>query len=383
MPKNPVLLVLVLAALLAGLCGGFLSHAPNRLLAGTPIALASLLHGGRWLALLPVPALLAGPFLPQSRATQALVALAAGAFLVALLVLAGAEASRLAAGAPRVARTALGLGFWGLFWCAALALTDALRRCRLPPWARVLAGAALIAAILLLLLSGRLDQLAILREYAARRDIFAAAVQRHVMLVLLALLPVIALGLPLGIVAARRKAVQSPVFAFLNIVQTIPSIALFGLLIAPLAGLVRSFPRLGEIGIGGIGVAPAVIALILYLLLPVVRNTVEGLSGVPAETVEAARGLGMSARTILWQIELPLALPVLLSGMRVAVLQAIGLAAVAALIGAGGLGAIMFQGLFADALGLVLLGVLPMILFALAADALFRLGIAFVGSRPR
>ena len=98
---------------------------------------------------------------------------------------------------------------------------------------------------------------------------------------------------------------------------------------------------------------------------------------------QAARGLGMSARTILWRVEMPLALPVLLSGMRVATLQAIGLAAVAALIGAGGLGAIMFQGLFSDALDLVLLGVIPIVLIALATDALFRLAIAGVGRVPR
>jgi osmoprotectant transport system permease protein len=114
-----------------------------------------------------------------------------------------------------------------------------------------------------------------------------------------------------------------------------------------------------------------------------VRDTAEGLAGVSPAALEAGRGLGMTPRQLLWRVELPLALPVILSGLRIATLQAIGLAAVAALIGAGGLGAIMFQGLFADALELVLLGVVPIVLLALAADLLFELGIAYAGRLPR
>jgi osmoprotectant transport system permease protein len=130
---------------------------------------------------------------------------------------------------------------------------------------------------------------------------------------------------------------------------------------------------LAALGIAGVGVTPAVIALVLYSLLPVVRNTAEGLDAVSAAAFEAARGIGMTRAQIFRYVELPLALPVFLSGLRIATVQAVGLVAVAALIGAGGLGAIMFQGLFADALDLVLLGAIPIILLALAADALLGL----------
>jgi osmoprotectant transport system permease protein len=159
----------------------------------------------------------------------------------------------------------------------------------------------------------------------------------------------------------------------LNIIQTIPSIALFGLLMAPLALLAASVPALGRAGISGVGLAPAVIALTLYGLLPVVRSTLTGLQQVPSAMVQAARALGMARGQILIFVELPLALPVLLGGVRTAAVSSVGLAAVTALIGAGGLGSILFEGLFANAEDVVLLGVLPIVALGLVVDALFKL----------
>jgi len=368
-----VLLVLVCVGLATGLGLAFLTHAPNRLVSGRPIPLTEAVSGASLIALLPGLALLAGPFLPQRRSAYRLIAAAAAAFVVALLWLAGAQAAALAEISPRAARTSLGGGFWGLFICAALALVDAEDRLRLRPGRRFLAGAAVVGAILLLAASGALDQLAMMREYAARRSLFADAVLRHMAIVLGALVPTVLLGVPLGIVAQRRPTFRAGLFPALNLVQTIPSIALFGLLIAPLSALAGFFPTLAALGIAGVGVTPAIIALVLYSLLPIVRNTTEGLDAVSPAAVEAARGIGMTRGQIFFYVEMPLALPVFLSGLRIATVQAVGLVAVAALIGAGGLGAIMFQGLFADALDLVLLGAVPIILLALTADALLNL----------
>ncbi len=375
MVRNRVLLVLLLAGLLAAPSLAFLTLAPNRLVSGAPISLGAALHGEALILLLPAVLLALGVFLPQRRALHALTAAAAAGFLLLLVRLAGSEAALLAQTAPPVARISLGGAFWVLLIIAALALSDALRRLAVPAPAGVLLGAVVVGALGLLLLSGALDSLAIVREYAARRTAFAAAILRHAAMVALALLPTVLLGLPLGVLARRREALAAWLFPLLNVVQTIPSIALFGVLLAPLSGLAGHFPALARFGIGGVGVLPAVIALILYALLPVTRNTSEGLAGVSPAALEAGRGLGMTPRQLLWRVELPLALPVILSGLRIAALQTIGLAAVAALIGAGGLGAIMFQGLFADALDLVLLGVLPIILMALAANVLFDLGL--------
>ena len=158
----------------------------------------------------------------------------------------------------------------------------------------------------------------------------------------------------------------------LNVVQTIPSIALFGLLMAPLAWAAAQAPVLARLGISGVGLAPAVLALWLYALLPIVRSALAGLESVPVAVSTSARAMGMGPWQVLWQVQLPLALPVLLIGLRTAVVQTVGLAAVTALVGAGGLGSIMFDGLFSAANELVVLAVLPIVLLAVVADASFQ-----------
>jgi osmoprotectant transport system permease protein len=170
----------------------------------------------------------------------------------------------------------------------------------------------------------------------------------------------------------QTQSLRHALFPVLNVIQTIPSIALFGLLMAPLAWIAVQLPALGHAGISGVGIAPAVIALFMYALLPIVRSALAGLEQVPAEAVHAGRGMGMSARQLLWRVELPLALPVLLIGLRTAVVQTTGLAAVSALVGAGGLGQIMFDGLFSAANELVILGVAPIVLLAMLADTFFK-----------
>ena len=376
MIRNRVVLLLALAIVAAALALPFLSFAPNRLLSGRGIMLSAALGWPWGLGLLPGAVLVAAPFLPPTR--KALWAIAIGAILFAagLVELAGQHAAQLAATAPAAARTSFGAGFWAMEAAALLAVVDAVRRLELAPPLRIGVGAAALALIAVPLAAGHLDQLSILKEYANRRDVFAAAVVRHGVIVAAALLPTLLAGVPLGVLAQRSGAVGRFVFPVLNVVQTIPSIALFGLLLAPLSALAGALPGLG---ISGVGLAPAVIALTLYSLLPIVRNTAEGLAGVPDAVREAARGMGMTPRQVFLRVEVPLALPVFLSGLRITLVQAVGLAAVAALIGAGGLGAIMFQGLFANALDLVLLGAVPVILLAVAADAMLRLLVSLAG----
>ena len=337
----------------------------------------------RWLALLPGFLLLPIPFLPQRREILWLAGIFSAVFLLALCWLAGDSVMRLAEGAPPAARTSLGSGFWILSFCAVLALVDAVQRLRLSTALGLLIAALVMAFIVALGFSGAFDRLSLALEIANRRDVFEAAVMRHILLVLGALLPAVLIGIPLGFWAHRRASASGGLFTMLNLIQTIPSMALFGLLIAPLAALVAAMPWLASLGIAGIGPTPAIIALVAYSLLPIARNTAEGLSGVPAASVEAGRGMGMTGGQLFWRVELPLALPVFLSGLRITAVQAIGLAAVAALIGAGGLGSIMFEGLFANALDLVVLGALPVVFLALATDGVFRLVTAAVEAGPR
>jgi len=199
---------------------------------------------------------------------------------------------------------------------------------------------------------------------------------RHVALVGGALLLSILVCAPL--VLATRTRARGVVHACLGVFQTIPSIALFGLLIAPLTALAAHVPALKAIGVSGLGVTPALIALVVYSAFPLVRMSEAALAAVPPEVADAAMGLGMSRAARFRAVDWPLALPVLVSGLRVVTLQAIGLATVAALIGGGGLGTFIFEGIGAYALDLVLLGAIPVILLALATDFAFRLLMAAV-----
>ena len=150
---------------------------------------------------------------------------------------------------------------------------------------------------------------------------------------------------------------------------------------SPLAWVAATLPGAAAIGIAGIGVAPAVVALFLYSLLPVVANTVAGLDGVPADAEEAARGMGMTRRQRLLQVELPLAFPVILTGIRIVLVQNIGLATVAALIGGGGFGVFVFQGVGQTAMDLVLLGAVPTVALAFAAGAILDAVVEMVSYR--
>jgi osmoprotectant transport system permease protein len=373
MIRNRVLFVLVVIGIAAALFLAFLTHAPNRLLTGASIPLIEVAYGRRFLGLAIVLPLLLAPFARQRPWVHVVVILAAGLLQIDLVALAGDHAAALAALGRPAERTSLGGSFWVLILVAALAIGDAQRRLGRPFLERVLVPLIVAGIVAFLAARGILDQLSLARELAVRHGVFVAAVVRHIVIVVAAIVPTLVLGVPLGILAQRRQTVRDRLFPLLNVVQTIPSIALFGLLIGPLSGLAALFPGLASLGISGIGLAPAILALVLYSLLPIVRNTVAGLDNVPAATRDAGSGLGMTPRQLFWRVELPLALPIFLAGLRITTVQAIGLAAVAALIGAGGLGAIVFQGLFSNAQDLVLLGTLPLIALALIADAVLRL----------
>ena len=372
---------------LAALCGlPFLQIAPNRLVSGQPLYFFSLLQGVAWLpsrllASLLVASVVAASvvcFLKQSRwwLTAALVLTALA--LPSLLWFAASQASAGLQGQTGLtnlsglSRSSLGGGFWLAFVLLAFAVSSALQQLRTSALQSACAGAVLLICLAVLLASGACSDLSLVKEYANRADGFAQVIARHLQIVALAMAFTLAIGLPLAWAAHVRPAVGTAVFAVLNIVQTIPSIALFGLLMLPLALLAAAAPALGRAGISGVGLAPAVIALTLYALLPVVRSALTGLQQVSSSTASAALALGLTRLQVLWAIELPLALPIALGGVRTAAVATVGLAAVSALIGAGGLGSIVFEGLFANAQDLVLLGVLPIVALGVLTDLLFK-----------
>ena len=359
-----------LALALAGL--PFLRVAANRLLSGEAVYLASVLRGGWWLLAVPCMVLVGLSFSKPHRAGLWLAVVSAGSLLAGLTALAAAHASFVAQADASLTRTALGGGFWLASALLGLIMADALQHLRASSADRIGCAVAVAGVFSALLATGWCDDLSIMKEYANRSDVFAQVMARHLQIVALALAFTLLAGLPLGWAAWRFARVGRAVFPVLNIIQTIPSLALFGLLMAPLAWLASSWPAFGQAGISGVGLAPGVIALVLYSLLPVVRGTLAGLAQVPSSVVQAANGLGLTRAQVFWRVNVPLALPVVLGGVRTATIQAIGLAAVTALIGAGGLGSIMFEGLFSSAQDLVLLGVLPIIALGVLADGLFK-----------
>ena len=379
-------MLLPLAALIAvvPVVTGFVSVARNRLVAGWPVSLwdaASGLPPALGIAGLP-PALGIAGLLPALGIAGAALLLAGAvgrrpswALVGAAVISAGLSwvGGRYAAGVAISApgsRVAFAAGFWLMQGGCVLVAVEAARRLG----ARgALLGVLLFAGpVGVLLQTGALSELSLLREYANKRDVIGPAFLRHIGIVTASVIPTLAIGVPLGVACHRFPRLAGGVFPALGLVQTIPSIALFGLLMAPLSSLAARFPALEQAGISGIGLAPAVIALVLYSLLPITRNTTAGLAGVPAAVRDAAIGLGMRPAQVFWQVDIRLALPALVAGLRVTLVQAVGLAAVAALIGAGGLGAIMFDGLFTGAVDLVLLGALPIIALAVAIDLLLR-----------
>ncbi|CAM8633922.1 OpuBB ABC-type proline/glycine betaine transport systems, permease component [Comamonadaceae bacterium] len=374
---NPVLALCMALALGAVWGLPFVRVAPNRLLSGEPVFLWQWLPGtSAWVAAalaFGLGVLCIALVQAHRRTVQAAVALVLSAGLGALWLLAGHHASSVSlagqADNPLV-RTSLGAGFWTLAALAWMAALDAVARLQLTTLPRLLLQSALFAPLLLSLSAGQ--DLSIAKEYANHSDVFGPAILRHLQIVLLAIAPAVAIGVPLAWCMTRSPRLRETLFPVLNVIQTIPSIALFGLLMAPLAWLAAQAPALGRLGISGVGLAPAVLALLLYALLPIVRSALAGLEQVPLATVTAARAMGMTPRQVLWHVELPLALPVLLIGLRTAVVQTTGLAAVTALVGAGGLGSIMFDGLFSAANELVMLGVIPIVLLALLADHFFK-----------
>lgn len=152
----------------------------------------------------------------------------------------------------------------------------------------------MIVPVVLLLAYGQLAQLSLLKEYDNRSDVFNDALWQHLGILFGTLVPAVLIGLPAGLLCHRKPRWRGPVLSVLNIIQTVPSIALFGLLLAPLAGLAKAVPWLAEHGISGIGLAPAIIALVLYSLLPLVRGVIAGLESVPEAVIESARGMGMN-----------------------------------------------------------------------------------------
>ncbi|HWU64253.1 MAG TPA: ABC transporter permease [Ensifer sp.] len=338
---------------------------PNRIVAAQPVGLLSAIPPLEAWALLGVA--ISACSILLLRTWPALRLVVSALMLVLLAVAIGQSASYLTPPGNAYARVAPGGAFWIVSFAFSIALADASVRLKMSPVGRLALLALTGGALWLLLWSGAWDSLSILREYANRADVFWREARVHLLLAVGSLAGAVVVGIPLGILCFRVRPIRAALLNSLNILQTIPSMALFGLLIAPLAWIGAHVPGASAVGIAGIGIAPAFVALFAYSLLPMVSNTVAGLESVPPQARDAARGMGMTAWQRFFEVDLPLAFPVILTGIRIVLVQNLGLAVLAGLIGGGGFGTFVFQGISQTATDLVLLGALPTVALAFAA----------------
>jgi osmoprotectant transport system permease protein len=366
--QNRVLLSLSLIGLFAFICAGYIDTAPNRLANSTALTFWRIQPLLMLTLLWSLTGLLTLSFQRQQKPVFILIAALAATLLFANFLAAGLLASQLAAHGPKAMRISLDRGFWALLLISSLTLLNIAQQAQISLVRRGLFAALLAVALGLMARLGLFNELSLAKEFGTHSSEFSTELFRHMALCAAAMILSLGGSIPLTYLVLHRASLRGKIFATLGILQTIPSIALFGLLIAPLTALGDALPFLKAIGVRGTGPAPAIIALTLYSLLPLVRNISTGFSEVAFEVKEAALGIGYGGRRLFFNVELPLALPAVLSGLRVVLIQAIGLAAVAALIGAGGLGVFIFQGIGQYALDLVLIGAIPIIFLALAAD---------------
>jgi len=349
----------------------FFSLRANRTATGTGLILYAVSPGAALALGASLAASLAG-FLLRGRKFFRLLGFAGLCLVVPLAFIAAAGASgTILETQPPQARVSFGIGFLVLL----VSVYGALASCT-PIFGagsnRAMNSAFFAAAgsIALLAAAGAFDDLSIVREFANRRATFLAESVRHVAYASGATAAALLVALPLGYAASKSRFWEHPVFLVANAAQAVPTLSLLGLLIVPLSLLGSAVPALAAIGVRGVGWAPAFIVLFLYALLPIAANTQAGFRSIDGSALDAARGMGMTKREGFLLVELPLALPAIIAGVRTALTQNLGNAVLAGLIGGGGLGSLIFLGLAQAAPDLVLLGSLPVIGAVFAAERL-------------
>lgn len=340
----------------------------NRVAAGIAQSLAT--SSGAWGAVLVATWVLAGalalaPLRPRWRGIS--VSLLGGAGALVALAGSGGAAATYAAGLGDISRVSLGVGFWLSLFAAYVVIFAATA------WLEAgLLRTALtylpVGAATVLFASGRMSGLAIMREYANNSEDFAAEFRLHLTYVAGAVGVGLVLGVLLGLLAVRSQTAEASVFGILNVLQVLPTLAFIGLMYPVLSALSENIPALAAAGVRGVGWAPVLIVLSAYAVYPIARNVHSAITTLDPAVVDAAKGMGMGRARRLFEIELPLALPVIIAGVRIASVQTTAGAILAGLVGGGGLGTFVFLGAGETAMDLILLGVIPIVALALFFD---------------
>jgi len=353
---------------------GFADVSPNRVVTGTVLSITEALSASQAavvFALWGLAALMS--LVGWRRRTGAFVRGASAALaVVAIFWVSGVAATAAVAQYGEFTRYSLGGGVWLSLFAAFTLIVAARRELGLTSTASWVVTVLAPLGILALALTGGLRNLGLAAEYRNVADDFWIWVGQQITYASAAIVIATTLGVVLGVLAFRRSRYAHAIFATTSVFQTIPGLAMVGILVVPLGALAARYPVLREFGIGGLGWAPVVVALTLYALLAIVRNTYAGLGSVPQATVEAGAGMGMSGRQVMTKVQLPLAAPILFSGVRTASQQTIGNATLGAFVAAGTLGAPIFLGFAQQADDLVILGSVALVVLALLVDGVLR-----------
>lgn len=367
--RSAAKLVMPVGAALVALAGllhaTWLSRAPNRLLPGEPLDTAAVLGDGIW-ALAACPLICVLLMAGGSRRSFLIALAVAGAGLSLMVYLTGRAAFAALDGAAPAARAMLGAGAWMYAVGIGVILAESARPAGV---AGTIAAALVVATIVALVAAGGIDALSLAVEARGRGADLWRALGEHLTLAAASLLLASAIACPVAVLALKSSTAESVARGALGLIQVIPAIALFGLLVPLLALLLAAAPGLRTLGLGAIGGTPAIIGAGLYLALPLASALVAGLRAPDRAVIEAARAMGFSEARLLREVRLPLALPSLIGGFRLAAVQSIGLVTLGGLIGAGGFGALVFEGMAQFASDLILLASLPVVLTALCLDA--------------
>lgn len=268
-------------------------------------------------------------------------------------------------------RISLSSGFYLQAFSLYIVLATYFSKASFKSWIKIIIGVFVLFLMVTSIYLGYFDDLSLVKEYRARESQFYNNLYIHGVLSFGSVFTGALIAIPLGYMAYSRKKLENKIMVPLSIIETIPSLSLFGLLLVPLSGL-GQLSFFSKIGVSGIGWAPAFVALTLYTLLPIGRNTLTGFYSVDLNSIQAAKGMGMNRRQILKKIEVPLAFPVIFTGIRIAFIQTIGGAVLAGLVGGGGMGSFVFLGLAEASPDLILLGVIPIVFFTVILDYIMK-----------
>ncbi len=373
------------AGLLALFALDFGSLAPFRIASGTPVSAVAALGSQLVvpLAALWVVLVVASVLSKPPGALALLRGLLASITIVALFWCSGIAADRLLAEEGPLARYSLGGSVWLGAFCAFAIVIASRHETKGMRGVSLILGLLAPAGLVALVATGRLARLGMALEYRNVSSDFWLWTGQHLLYAAVAMTVATLAGVALGILAHGRPELARSVFTSTSVFQTIPGLAMIGILAVPLGFLAEKVPAVRALGIGVLGWAPVVIALTLYALLAIVRNTFAGLQAVPDAVVEAARGMGLDDRQILRKVQIPLSAPIVFSGIRTAAQQTIGSATLGVFVAAGTLGRPIFGGVSQTADDLVLLGSVALVTLALGVDIAMRAVQGLMARRAR